>query len=99
MVGANKKIKVGHTLDLTTRIVRLQYAPCCGGKSPVRLYKAVAMPSLGATAVESRVKRLARKHGLMDAFEWFNASRQAASRLLTEAIQQVEREHPGRLRW
>lgn len=87
MIDADKKIKVGHSYNLPKRICNLQHQPI-GGMPPIRLVKAIAHER--AHKIEGRAHKLLKQKGLWNGCEWFLITPSFASRVLNEAIRQVE---------
>lgn len=87
VIGADKRVKIGHSQCLPRRLCEFRYFGT-GGLRPIRLVKAIECE--GATTVEARAHKLLKRMGLWDDGEWFFTTPSVASRVLNQAIRQLE---------
>jgi predicted GIY-YIG superfamily endonuclease len=86
MRDAAGAIKVGFTLDLAQRLWALQ-AAIGKARCPLRLVRAVRLPSLIAGRVERRTHKLLASAHIQG--EWFRTTKRDASDALDEAVRQI----------
>jgi hypothetical protein len=86
MRDAAGAIKVGFTLDVAQRLWALQGA-IGKARCPLRLVRAVRLPSLIAGRVERRTHKLLAHVHIQG--EWFRTTKRGASDALDEAVRQI----------